>query len=519
MGNRPKEAHVSLATALQATARTLGHRPGDLLPIYILGASVPAVGQVVLLLTAVTATLYLEVSGTLDDLLAELPAVGTPPDFEDETAVEEWGEEIGLLLEATISGTDVIVLGGIFLIGAIGWFVVVFVLYAVVTAGQLATCFARVQNKPGLVAGFAGIRRYWRTFLGLFVLEVTLWLATGLAIGLVVGIIGGLTAAVGGAIVGVLIGLFGFLGWLLAVAVIRSLFAFGHVAVIVDDVGAFASLSNAVGFYRRRPVQAVVYLAVAVGLLGAVSVVGSVLAILEAGAIISVVSVFLVLPTLGLFKTTLYAQYRNVLALPPAPTGRFSARVRHGLREGLVEMLRFVRQRPGLNALALGIGVIGFGMGWLAGGPLEGFVETSIEARLQGIIPPAAALNFFGNNWFVALSAAFAGTFIAIPSVASLWFNGLVLGLIGRLEVNPITLLAFVTPHGLFEVPAIIISGAVGLWLGVSSWHTLRGRHPLEEFAGKFERAFWILIGVGMVLAIAAFIEGFVSPFYFRLFL
>jgi len=37
--------------------------------------------------------------------------------------------------------------------------------------------------------------------------------------------------------------------------------------------------------------------------------------------------------------------------------------------------------------------------------------------------------------------------------------------------------------------------------------------------ADTLERAFWVLVGIGMVLAVAALIEGFVSPYYYRPFL
>jgi len=64
-----------------------------------------------------------------------------------------------------------------------------------------------------------------------------------------------------------------------------------------------------------------------------------------------------------------------------------------------------------------------------------------------------------------------------------------------------------------------LISGALGIRLGIVSWRTFRGRRPLDAFVDALETAFWVLVGVGVLIAVAAFIEGFVSPYYWKPFL
>ncbi len=512
---------MGFSTAVRATIRVLGQRPADLLPIYILSGSIPAVAQVSVLVGILTATLYLEVTGRLEALRTELVAADlSPPDIENEAELEAWLEELIVILEATLTVTDLWVVGGVLGVAFIGWLTIAFVLYVVLTGGQLAACFARLRGERGVVAGLGGIRRYWLTFLLLYSLESLLWVLFGLLIMGAGGVVGLLIAApTGEPLLALPIVLFGVLIWLLVGVAIRSLFAFSHVSVVVDDVGTIGSLSAAAGFLRRRPLQAGLYLLLAFGTLIATSTAASILALFEAASILSVLSILVVLPALGLLKTALYGEYRGQLSPPPAPSERYWTRFRRGFGRGVTELGAFVRQHPGLNLLSLGILLAGFGVGWLAAGPFVGIIDASIEARLEGLIPPTAALEFFGNNWFVALSMAFAGSFLAIPAISSLWFNGFFFGLIGRLEVDPVMLLAFVTPHGIFEIPAILVAGALGLFLGHSSWRTIRRRQPLEGLAEDLKRAFWIAIGLGIVLAIAAFIEGFVSPFYFRLFL
>ncbi|WP_143415549.1 stage II sporulation protein M, partial [Halorubrum sp. SD612] len=183
------------------------------------------------------------------------------------------------------------------------------------------------------------------------------------------------------------------------------------------------------------------------------------------------------------------------------------------------ELAGFVRSTPGSHALALGVAV-GFGaLGWAAAAPFAETVPTSIEGRIAGQIPPVAALTYFGNNWGVAIATSFSGVGLALPALSSLAFNGLALGATAALEENPLALVAFVVPHGVVEIPALVVSGALGVRLGVVSWRTLRGRASRDRLADALDTAFWVTVGLGILFAVAGVVEGFVSPYYWRPFL
>jgi Integral membrane protein DUF95. len=53
----------------------------------------------------------------------------------------------------------------------------------------------------------------------------------------------------------------------------------------------------------------------------------------------------------------------------------------------------------------------------------------------------------------------------------------------------------------------------------VVAWRAFRGRLSRTGFADAIENAFWVLVGIGVLIAVAALIEGFVSPYYWRPFL
>ncbi|WP_254765922.1 stage II sporulation protein M [Salinilacihabitans rarus] len=503
---------MRLSAATGAVVATL-RRPADVLPFYLLGAAVPAIARVLTFLGLAVAYLYLEATGRLATARAELAAVdATPPDPEAEPAAfAEWSEAIAPALDPLFSPVVAVILVG----SVLATVLVAAVLSAVVSAGELAACDGRLRGGRGLTAGIVGVRRYWPRFLGLAVLELALWIAATAALVALVAVVFVPLSLLSGS-VALFVVLLAVPPWLALVAVVRALFALAPVAVVVDDAGVLASLREAVRFVRRRPVAAGFYYAVALGSTLAVATLASTLAVLGVGIVISLALSIALPPALDLLKTALYADYRDVLS-PPEPTAEPVRRqFVGGLRRGVRELLAFVRETPGTHLVAVASMVAGLATGWIVADPLAGAVDASIAARIDGQIPPRAAFEYFGNNWAVALVTAYSGVALAVPAIASLWFNGLFVGALARLEVDLRALLAFIAPHGVVELPAIVVSGAVGIFLGVAWWRTLRGRATRAAFADALERAFWVCVGLGVALALAAVIEGFVSPYYWR---
>ncbi|EMA33198.1 stage II sporulation protein M [Halobiforma nitratireducens] len=509
----------SLSDTISAVVAVFRRRPGDILPLYVLGAAIPAIARAVPFLAAAVGYLYLETTGRLEAAREELAGIEmSPPDPEaDPDAFEAWVEEFvpvaeQLLTVPTVTLTVVSVLLFVLLL---------IVLFPLVSAAQLSACYGRLRDERGLVAGIAGSRRYAGRFLALYILEFVLWIFVIVGFGAVLGALVGVFSLAGLPLAGVLAAL---LVGLLAVGVlaaVRALFAFAPVAVVVDDAGVFGSLSATTSFIRAQPVGAGFYYVVAVVSTVALSLLTGLLALLEAASIVAVVSVFLLLPALDLLKTAIYCDHRGRLTPPAPPERSLREQFSRGVGRGWAEMLSFVRSTPVTHAVVIVLAVGSFWAGWRAAAPLVGVegLEASIAARLEGHVPPAAALEFFGNNWMVALTTAVGGLALAVPAIVSLLFNGIFIGVYGRLEVEPMEFLAFVVPHGLFEIPAILIASALGIRLGVVFWRVVRGRTGRVAFADRLEQAFWVLIGVGVLLAIAAFIEGFVSPYYYQPFL
>ncbi|SNR25747.1 stage II sporulation protein M [Halorubrum vacuolatum] len=514
---------MDLSSAITAVVSTLRRRPGDLLPFYLLSTAIPIIARTAGFLSLAAVYVHLEVSGRLAEAQAAAegadltpPDLGDPgefageepdPDAFDEAELEAWLEGIFPVIEPLLSPVAIALLalgiGASILIAAGS--------YAAISAGQMRAVFARLRSERGLTAGIVGVRRHWLTFLGLYLTEFALWIGVILLGTLAIGVGFVINPFVGAAVA---LGVF-LIGFVVLVA-IRILFAFAPAAVVVDDAGVAGSLTGAGGFIRSNPIDAAAYLVVAIGVLVGASSAASALAFVGGGAAVALAAAVVVAPALDLLKTVLYGDHRGAVDPVDPPEARVRDQFVGGIRRGWREMAAFVRVTPGLHLFTVAIAV-GFGvLGWLAAAPFVDVFSTSIEARLEGHFPPSATLEFFGNNWTVAISTAMAGVALVIPAISSVAFNGFVLAGVAALEENLEVLIAFVIPHGIFEIPAIIISGALGVHLGLVAWRTFRGRTGREAFADAMENAFWVLLGVGILIAIAAVIEGFISPYYWR---
>ena len=127
--------------------------------------------------------------------------------------------------------------------------------------------------------------------------------------------------------------------------------------------------------------------------------------------------------------------------------------------------------------------------------------------------PIASCLIMF-NNIRVSLLAFATGILLGLGTIFILIVNGFLLGVIGAgVSQTPAALhfWAFVAPHGVIELPAIIISGAAGLLLGLAvvdpGDHT---RVDALRLAGR--QAAVIMLGVAVFLVVAGLVEGLFSP-------
>jgi uncharacterized membrane protein SpoIIM required for sporulation len=129
-------------------------------------------------------------------------------------------------------------------------------------------------------------------------------------------------------------------------------------------------------------------------------------------------------------------------------------------------------------------------------------------------IKPVATSQIMTNNMSVALMTFAAGVTAGAGTLYLLLFNGLMLGVIGMacaLSGMSLPLWSFVAPHGVLELPAIVIAGGAGLRLAQGVLFPGL-RHRRESIARAGADGVKLVLGCMPILVIAGVIEAFVSP-------
>lgn len=170
-----------------------------------------------------------------------------------------------------------------------------------------------------------------------------------------------------------------------------------------------------------------------------------------------------------------------------------------------------------ISALIL---ITGFGIGFVLsaaepefGEGLIKLFEDMIAGQIMNEDPPMLALQLFLNNLEACIVIFIGGAFMGIISVMILGFNGIIIGAvleIVRKESSDIVLLASIVPHGIFELPAVIASGALGLMLGRAVKNEMAGGSDAAPEAWNLGRIF--VRYIIPFIAIAAVIEAFITP-------
>ena len=127
---------------------------------------------------------------------------------------------------------------------------------------------------------------------------------------------------------------------------------------------------------------------------------------------------------------------------------------------------------------------------------------------------PLAASGIMTNNLTVAFSTFALGITGGLGTIYMLMFNGLLMGVISAAcwqAGMSGKLWSFVAPHGVLELPSVMIAGAAGLMLGRGLLFpgNLARRDSLVLYGGKASR---LILGIIPLLVIAGTTEAFISP-------
>ncbi|MFD0556068.1 putative membrane protein SpoIIM required for sporulation [Stackebrandtia endophytica] len=145
---------------------------------------------------------------------------------------------------------------------------------------------------------------------------------------------------------------------------------------------------------------------------------------------------------------------------------------------------------------------------------MRDLVDRSFEEYYSEYQNQNFALRVWTNNAQVAALALVGGVLI-LPTLWVLWQNVLNVGLTGGVMVGHgrgDLFFGLIAPHGLLEMGAVLLAGAVGLRIGWSWIAPAPGRTRSQSLAEAGRSGITVALGLVAVLAVAGLIEGFVTP-------
>ena len=137
-----------------------------------------------------------------------------------------------------------------------------------------------------------------------------------------------------------------------------------------------------------------------------------------------------------------------------------------------------------------------------------------ILEKTKGLNTPEMIFFILQNNLLSAILAITIGVLFGIFPIINTISNGVVLGYVFGIasDLNGLSVIFQILPHGIFELPAIFISFGMGIKLGFTLF--LNKKKRMKEFRRRFySTANTLLMIVIPLLIIAAAIEGLLISF------
>lgn len=512
------------STALRTGWRALAERSASVLPLYLLASGLYGIARVPLLAAGLVALWIAGASGRLDPFIEALrrsqgdggaadPGPLDPGTVSPDRLPPGFGDAVANLLSPGIVA--------LLTLGALAAVALGIAASAVGSAATIGGLAGLLRGDDGVRAGVDGAVAHWRSMLGvrlLFLLALAVVVvplggvvagAAGAVLGASASAGGGGAPSVGGSLVAAAIAVLGALVAAVLVLIVVLLFAFAEQAVVVDDVGAVAAVRRSVRFPFRRPTAFLGYVAVAFGALVVSATVAGVGSVAGAARVTGLVGAVVLPPIVDGYKTSVYAE--TALPADPNPTP-LGERAKAAFLGGLHEVGRFVRDHPVANLAAFACILAGGAAGWTATASLGVTLPVGSDVGdVFGASPVGTFANIAVNNWLVATQMAYSGLAAGVPAAVSLAFNGLLVGAVGGV-FDPPAFGALVAPHGVIEVPALVVGGALGLHLGGVVLGALRGRCGADDVAAAARLAYRVLLGLVPLFVVAAFVEAFLTP-------
>jgi stage II sporulation protein M len=164
------------------------------------------------------------------------------------------------------------------------------------------------------------------------------------------------------------------------------------------------------------------------------------------------------------------------------------------------------------------VGWVGSAQNPSVGTELMKLFEKEIAGQISVDNPFDMCMKLFANNLQACILLFLGGVSFGILTIFIMSLNGIVIGAIMEIvhqDHSPLFVAAALLPHGIFEIPAFIIAGALGIVLAqslIGEWYRGEDAGAAALGLGKL-----FLLYVLPLIALAACVEAFITPVIIQL--
>jgi len=320
---------------------------------------------------------------------------------------------------------------------------------------------------------------------------------------------------------GILVGIFSIL---IIVILYLVFFLFAQEIIVIDDVGILDGMWGSFEFFKSNILEIIGLIVLAVltsVILGMFNQLVTFVLTIQIESMTYLITLLIVSPIIMILKIRMYTDYRGMGSTQSVDTN-IKPWIKNGLYKSWSTSILFIKNHPALIGISIVIFTIGTIGGWHIGDTIIPYDLTDISLPPNIDVPyqefgvggnfASMFLYLMFHNWTVAIGITFSGLVYGIPTIGALLFNGVIIGIVSAL-IGDITFVAIgILPHGIIEIPAISIAGAMGLSLGISFKNYISGDIDVDTLGDKMENIMYALVGVFPLFLIAAIIEAFITP-------
>ncbi|WP_324661556.1 stage II sporulation protein M [Haloarcula sediminis] len=172
---------------------------------------------------------------------------------------------------------------------------------------------------------------------------------------------------------------------------------------------------------------------------------------------------------------------------------------------------RWLRLYVPVAALILGASTVA---GFLLGSAVPIEALPTPESGAPSPFPALTTADLAVNNLVAMLALALGAVSLGLVTVFGLVLNGLLIGAVVGIavqQVDPLVVAMLILPHGVLEIPALLVASAVGLRFARLTVRYIRGLEERLLTRRDLREAGWLLAISALLIVVAAYIEANVT--------